>query len=63
MKYAREQGGLNIRLISGDHFETAKAVAIKAGILRPEEAGRNYSVMTGEQFREFVGKLTQQKGD
>jgi Ca2+ transporting ATPase len=63
VKYAREQGGLSIRLISGDHVETAKAVAIKAGILRPEEAGRSYAVMTGEQFRDFVGKLTQQSGE
>ena len=49
VKYARDQGHLSIRLISGDHIETAKQVAIKAGILRPEEAGRSYAVMTGRQ--------------
>lgn len=63
VKYARDQGHLSIRLISGDHIETAKQVAIKAGILRPEEAGRSYAVMTGAQFRELVGKLTHQKGE
>lgn len=63
VKYARDQGHLSIRLISGDHIETAKQVAIKAGILRPEEAGRSYAVMTGAQFRELVGGLTQQKGE
>jgi P-type Ca2+ transporter type 2B len=63
VRYAREQGHLSIRLVSGDHIETAKAVAIKAGILKPEEAGRSYAVMSGEQFRELVGKLTQQRGE
>ena len=28
---------VNVRMISGDHFETAKAVAIKAGILNDED--------------------------
>ena len=63
VKYARDQGHLSVRLVSGDHVETAKQVAIKAGILRPEEAGRSYAVMTGHQFRELVGGLTQQKGE
>lgn len=63
VKYARDQGRLSLRLVSGDHVETAKQVAIKAGILRPEESGRNYAVMTGEQFRSHVGGLTQRKGD
>jgi len=63
VNYAREQGHLNITLVSGDHIETAKAVALKAGILKPEEAGRVYAVMTGEAFRTHVGKLTEQVGD
>jgi len=63
VKYARDQGDLSLRLISGDHVETAKQVAIKAGILRPEESGRNYAVMTGKDFRSHVGALTQKRGD
>jgi len=63
VKYARDQGNLSIRLISGDHVQTAKAVAIKSGILRPEEAARSNSVMTGREFREKVGKMTQHKSD
>jgi Ca2+ transporting ATPase len=63
ISYAREQGHLSIRMVSGDHIETAKAVAIKAGILKPEEAGRSFAVMTGYDFRNHVGKLTQQSGE
>jgi magnesium-transporting ATPase (P-type) len=43
--------------VSGDHIETAKMTAIKAGILKPEEANRLYAVMTGQQFRDAVGGL------
>jgi P-type Ca2+ transporter type 2B len=63
IRYAREQGHLNIRLVSGDHIETAKAVAIKSGILRQEEAGRNYAVMTGEEFRNHVGLIQEVNND
>jgi len=34
MKYA-SKGGINVRLISGDHIETVKAAAMDAGILDP----------------------------
>jgi len=46
IKYARDDCNLNIRMISGDHIETAKAVAIKSGILRDKEQLDN-SVMDG----------------
>ena len=29
----KQKGHVNVRMISGDHFETAKMVAYKAGIL------------------------------
>jgi len=32
-------------------------VALKAGILRPEEAGRRHAVMSAEAFRRTVGEL------
>lgn len=54
VKYAREHAKLNVRLVSGDHKETAKSVAQKAGILLPEEAGATYAVMSGEEFRKMV---------
>lgn len=61
--YARDHARLAVRLVSGDHLETAKAVAFKAGILRPEEAGRMYAVMHAEQFREVVGGLVQRTNE
>ena len=33
VKYAREHGHINIRMVSGDHIETAKSVAKTCGIL------------------------------
>lgn len=54
IKYALD-GDVRVRLVSGDHVETAKAVALKAGVLRPEEAGDEYAVMTAQEFREHVG--------
>jgi magnesium-transporting ATPase (P-type) len=43
--------------VSGDHIETAKAVALKSGILKPEEASKLYSVMSAEDFRNTVGAI------
>lgn len=40
-----------IRMISGDHIETAKRVAIETGILDQDDADNNDAIMTGEQFR------------
>lgn len=36
VKYA-SKGGINVRLISGDHIDTVKAAAIDAGILDQAE--------------------------
>jgi len=55
IRWARGDGELFVRLVSGDHLETAKAVALKAGILRPDEANRTYAVMHAEEFRATVG--------
>lgn len=54
IKYARDDAMLSIRLISGDHIETAKAVALKCGIIREKENVAN-AVMDGETFRKIVG--------
>jgi len=32
-------------------------VAIKAGILKAEEAGKPFAVMNAEEFRHHVGKI------
>jgi Ca2+-transporting ATPase len=39
--------GINIRIITGDNIESAKAIALEAGILKPEEADIKYSCMEG----------------
>jgi P-type Ca2+ transporter type 2C len=51
------RGQINVRLVSGDHIETAKAVAVQAGIMdNPEK----YTCMTGEEFRNAVGSIRQE---
>ena len=42
-------------MVSGDHQETAKAIALKAWIVSDEDLRRTYSIMSGENFRESVG--------
>lgn len=57
VRHARDEGHINVRLVSGDHLETAKAVAERAGILLPEEANNHYAFMSAEDFRAAVGDL------
>ena len=44
-------------MVSGDNIETAKAVAIKAGIVSEAESSGKFAVMTGEEFRNVVGGM------
>jgi len=57
VQYARDHARLGVRLVSGDHIETAKQVAIKAGILKPEESGKPYAVMLAADFRREIGMI------
>jgi len=50
-----EPSQVNVRMITGDHLETAKRVALKCGILRPDELEHEGVAMTGEEFRQQVG--------
>jgi len=63
VNYARNHAQMQVRLVSGDHIETAKAVAIKAGILKPEEANIPFAVMESHQFRDYVGEITQEEDE
>ena len=46
---------VNVRMISGDHLETCKSVAVKAGIVTPNELKMEGTAMTGAQFRAAIG--------
>ena len=41
---------VNVRMVTGDHIETAKRVAIKAGIITESEANTPGVCLTGEEF-------------
>lgn len=43
-----EQSPVNIRLVTGDHIETAKYVALATGIMTQTEFEREDSALTGE---------------
>lgn len=47
--------GINVRMISGDNIETAKAVAREAGILSNDDEKHDKVCMLGKEFREAVG--------
>ena len=42
-------------MVSGDHIECSKAVAVKAGIIKSEELQLSGIALSGEQFREAIG--------
>jgi len=48
---------VNVRMVTGDHLETAKHVAVACGIVKREEIDEHEGVaMTGEQFRKAIGR-------
>ena len=53
------EGGVIVRMVTGDNKKTAIAIAKEAGILQPEwePSEGDYTVMEGKEFREFVGGL------
>lgn len=57
IKFARNQANLGVRLVSGDHMASAKAAALRSGILLPHEQNQPYAVMTGQEFRSTVGTI------
>lgn len=52
-----KRAGINIRMVTGDNLETAKAIAIDAGIISQSEADQQYVCMEGKAFRERCGGL------
>lgn len=53
----KQKGHVNVRMISGDHYETAKKVALKAGIINEEDLQKQYCVMDAEEFRGMIGQI------
>lgn len=54
-----KKAGVRVRMITGDNAETAKAIAKEAGILEEswQPSQGDLSVMTGAEFRVYVGGL------
>lgn len=63
VRYAQNDAKMQVRLVSGDHIETAKEVAIKAGILKKEEANVEFAVMDSRFFNQYVGDLQSYEED
>lgn len=51
----RQQKNVTVRIVSGDHLETAKKMAVDAKILRPEELNVDGVALTGDEFRRRIG--------
>jgi len=49
--------GINVRMVTGDNLDTAKAIAIEAGIVSALEADQQYVCMEGKEFREMCGGM------
>ena len=46
---------MNIRMVTGDHIDTALHVAKAVGLITEEESRLDGIYMTGEQFRAAIG--------
>ena len=44
-------------MVTGDNIDTAKAIAIEAGLVKAEDAEKEFVCMEGKQFREICGGL------
>ena len=46
-------------MVTGDNLDTAKAIAIEAGIVSKDDADEKYVCMEGKEFRELCGGIAQ----
>jgi len=47
---------MQVRLISGDHFQTAAAVALRAGIVKEEDLANPRACMEAADFRALLAR-------
>lgn len=52
------QGEVNVRILTGDHIETAKQVALRSGIIMQEDINQEGIAITGEDFHQTIGNIT-----
>lgn len=58
VKDARDHN-FTVRMVSGDHIDTARSIAFKSGILRQEDLRANFSIMDATEFRATVGSIVE----
>lgn len=63
VKYARDDAKLGVRLVSGDHINTARETALKVGILKPGEENSMFAVMHADDFRQHLQQGRNKKID
>jgi len=56
-----KKSGITVRMVTGDNLDTAKAIAMNAGILSKKDVEQKYACMDGKTFREEVGGLEEEK--
>ncbi|XP_039647494.1 plasma membrane calcium-transporting ATPase 2-like [Perca fluviatilis] len=59
-----QRAGITVRMVTGDNIDTARAIAIKCGILQP---GDNFLCMVGKEFNQRIqnsrGEIEQERID
>jgi len=53
--FTRDKAEMGVRLISGDHQETANSVAVNVGIIKEDEKNGRFTTMLAEEFERMVG--------
>jgi len=59
------RAGVTVRMVTGDNLDTARAIAVEAGIISEEDAYNRptkYGCIEGQDFRKLV-KLSQVRDD
>lgn len=52
-----KDAGITVRMVTGDNIETARAIALDAGILRKEDLKDEWACVEGSKFRTYVGEV------